>query len=88
MLSAIAENPFAKKGGLVLDHAAILSHPISGYADLIYAIFAGYMRSKGKQRWGDKTPAYVRLGDEGRRKSRARLAAHDIVGAQDRQRAR
>jgi hypothetical protein len=63
MLSAIAENPFTKKGRLVLDGDAILSHPISGYADLVYAIFAEYARSKGKQRWGDKTPAYVNYLD-------------------------
>jgi hypothetical protein len=59
LLNDIAERPHVKKGGLIPDREAVLSYPIKGYADLINAIFDVYAKSKGKRRWGDKSPGYV-----------------------------
>ena len=59
LLKDISEYHFVKRGGLVRDMNAILSYPIAGYADLVNAIFTVCANSKGKSRWGDKTPGYT-----------------------------
>jgi len=59
LLKDIQEDPSVKKGELIHDPEAILSYAITGYADLVNAIFEVYARKKGKKRWGDKTPGYV-----------------------------
>src|SRR5262249_45640831 len=58
MLADIAAHPKVRKGRLVQDVEEIAARNIRGYADLIDAIFTVYAESKGKRRWGDKTPGY------------------------------
>jgi hypothetical protein len=55
----IAAYPKVSKGELLADPEAVLGQPITGYPDLVRAIFTVYAERKGKARWGDKTPAYV-----------------------------
>lgn len=59
LIKDIADYPLMKKGKLILDVGELLSFPISNYSDLVTAIFSTYAQSKGKERWGDKTPSYV-----------------------------
>jgi hypothetical protein len=59
LLADISETILVKRGGLVPEQEAVLSHPISRYSDLAYAIFTEYAKRKGKARWGDKTPYYT-----------------------------
>jgi hypothetical protein len=39
------------------------SHPEASFADVIEAVFVAYAAARGKSRWGDKTPQYVRTID-------------------------
>lgn len=59
LLDDICEYHLVKRGQHVPDRAAVLAHPIADFADLIDAIFSEYARSRGKARWGDKTPYYT-----------------------------
>lgn len=59
LLKDISENPHVRKGNLIQNSEAILSHPITSYTDLLSAIFTEYAKQQGKKRWGDKTPSYV-----------------------------
>ena len=59
LLEDIAKHPLVVKGKLVENADAILSNPISSYADLIYAILEAQVRKHSKKYWGDKTPSYV-----------------------------
>ena len=59
LLDDIASHRMVKKGGLITDRDAILRRPIRSYTDLVDAIFSTYAASRGKHRWGDKTPSYV-----------------------------
>jgi hypothetical protein len=43
---------------LIQDIEKVAARSIRDYADLIDAIFMVYAESKGKRRWGDKTPGY------------------------------
>jgi hypothetical protein len=59
LLDDIAEHPLVVRGRHIVDKAAILSHPIANFADLIDAIMSEYAAAQGKSRWGDKTPFYT-----------------------------
>lgn len=59
MLSDISQHFMVKRGKLIVDPEAILSHPIKTYGDLVAAIFQTHASSLGKPRWGDKTPSYT-----------------------------
>ena len=59
LLDDISEYHLVVRGGHVTDKDAILSHSITSYSELINAIMTEYAKSKGKERWGDKTPYYT-----------------------------
>ena len=58
-LDALAEEPLTKRGGVIEDPQAILAHSIDGFSALIDAVFSEYARTRGKLRWGVKSPHYV-----------------------------
>jgi len=57
-LDALANEKFTSKGKIVEDRPAVLAHSICTYAELIVAVFTEYAKSRGKPRWGIKTPSY------------------------------
>jgi len=57
-LDALANEKFTSKGRIVEDKQAILAHQIGTYAELLVAVFTEYAKSRGKPRWGIKTPSY------------------------------
>lgn len=59
LLDAIGAHPFVVKGRLIPDPAAVLVRNPETYPQLIDAIFSELATSRGKVRWGDKTPSYV-----------------------------
>jgi len=59
LLDDIAEHPLVVRGRHIGDKAAVLSHPVSSFPDLIDAIMSEYAAARGKSRWGDKTPFYT-----------------------------
>lgn len=59
LLEVIADHPFVRRGKLIQDKTAILACNPRTYSELVRAIYAVYAESKGKPRWGDKTPSYV-----------------------------
>lgn len=59
LLADVAQHYMVKRGKLIVDPEAILSHQIKTYRDLIAAIFQTHANSLGKPRWGDKTPSYT-----------------------------
>lgn len=59
LLSDISDHPMVKRGKLISDAKAILACNPRSYPELVNAIFTVEMLSKGKRRWGDKTPGYV-----------------------------
>lgn len=60
LLEAACAHPFVVKGRLVPNPAAVLETSPASYADLVDAIFTHIAAARGKTRWGDKTPSYVR----------------------------
>ena len=58
LLADIGRDMHVSRGGLIVDRDAILAKDIRTYADLVRAIFEVYAQSRGKPRWGDKTPDY------------------------------
>jgi len=59
LLDDIAGYHLVVRGKHVTNKDAILSHAITTYPELINAIMVEYAKSKGKERWGDKTPYYT-----------------------------
>lgn len=58
-LDALAEEPLTKRGGIIEYPQAILAHSVNGFSALVNAVFSEYARTRGKLRWGVKTPHYV-----------------------------
>jgi hypothetical protein len=59
MLDEISRNKFVIKGDLIPDKDAVLRQAPGSYPTLVDAIFSAHAASRGKVRWGDKTPGYV-----------------------------
>ena len=59
LLNDIAAHPLVQRGGLVPDKDAVLAREPNAYAALVDAIMTTYAGSRGKERWGDKTPYYT-----------------------------
>jgi len=59
LLDEVIQFPFVRAGDLAIDKKAVLSRDVESYSGLIDAIMKEYARSRGKQRWGDKTPEYT-----------------------------
>lgn len=59
LLGDICADRWVQRGGLVPDPGAVLARGVDSYPALVDAIFSEYARSRGKRRWGDKTPTYV-----------------------------
>lgn len=59
LLTAISDDPWVRKGGLIPDRSKVLSQQPKDYASLVDAIFTAYAQTQHKVRWGDKTPGYV-----------------------------
>jgi hypothetical protein len=59
LLDEIMSFPFVRAGDLEIDRDKVLSRDIESYSDLINAMMTEYAKSRGKTRWGDKTPEYT-----------------------------
>jgi hypothetical protein len=59
LLADVARHPLVQRGKLIADPEAVLARPIGDYGDFVDAIFRCYAESRGKSRWGDKTPFYT-----------------------------
>lgn len=59
LLDDIAAQPFAQRGELIRDQAAVLARNPRSYGGLIAAIYETYAEANGKSRWGDKDPDNV-----------------------------
>jgi hypothetical protein len=63
-VSALAVEPFSRRGGLVEDPLEVLNECPRDYAELVRFVMARYARRRGKRRWGVKSPGYNARLDE------------------------
>jgi len=58
-VDALADEKFTMKAAVIADRNEIAASQLRSYADLVIRVFADFARSKGKARWGIKTPGYT-----------------------------
>lgn len=59
LLRDVARHKLVERGGLIPDPAAVLARAPATYRAFVEAVMAVYCDTKGKARWGDKTPYYT-----------------------------